>query len=116
MSRLTLFRASTAPEESAIPPRIVAGSPETRYRVHATGEDGRLAAGDWSASPGRWRVAYDEWEFCHILSGRGELHEDGGAPVPIAAGDAFVIAPGFRGEWVVTETMAKRFVVLEPAR
>ena len=114
MSRLTLFRTSPVPEERATPTRVLEGAPETAFRVHATADGGRVSAGDWSATPGRWRVAYDEWEFCQIVTGHGELREDGAAPVAIGPGDAFVIAPGFAGEWVVFEAMSKRFVVLDP--
>lgn len=114
MSRLTLFRTSGAASEAARPARIVEGSPETRFRIHATGENGRLSAGEWTATPGRWRVEYHEWEFCHVLAGSGILHEEGGDAIAIAAGDAFVIAPGFTGEWAVEETMTKYFVILDP--
>jgi uncharacterized cupin superfamily protein len=56
-------------------------------------------------------VAYDEWEFCHVLEGVCELTPDGGAPQRFKAGDSFVIEPGFVGVWRVLAPMKKRFVV-----
>jgi uncharacterized cupin superfamily protein len=66
------------------------------------------------ATVGAWRVSYDEWEYCHILSGRMSLTPDGGAPVQFGPGDSFVIEPGFRGVWTVIEDMAKTYVIRLP--
>ena len=114
MARLHLFRDSAAPEETHTPARITAGAPTTTYHVHATGEDGRLSAGIWRATPGAWEVRYTEWEYCHILAGRARLYEDGEAPVEIGPGDSLTIEPGFTGVWEVVEAMTKAFVILDP--
>ena len=63
--------------------------------------EGGLYAGIWEATPGKWRIEYDEWEFCHILSGVSVITEDGGEARTVRAGDAFVLRPGFKGTWEV---------------
>ena len=50
------------------------------------------------ATPGKWRIEYDEWEFCHILSGVSIIAEDGGEARTVKAGDSFVLRPGLKDE------------------
>ena len=90
--------------------RIVSGQPV--HRTWNIEDDGNgLYAGFWESTPGEWRIAYDEWEFCHIVSGRSVLTEEGGAAREVKAGDAFVIRPGFKGTWRVVETTLKHYVI-----
>jgi len=92
------------------PDRLIEGGPQTRTIVDYQ-RDGAVFAGEWSADVGAWRVAYDEWEFCHVLEGACELTPDGGAPQFYQAGDSFVIEPGFTGVWRVLSPMRKKFVI-----
>ena len=71
----------------------------------------QLYAGIWEATPGKWRIVYDEWEFCHILSGVSVISEDGGEARTVKAGDSFVLRPGFQGSWEVIETTRKEYVI-----
>ena len=114
MTCLTLFRTSSAEQQHDVPAMIISGAPRTSSRVHATAEGGRLSAGYWEAEVGSWRVAYHEWEFCHIIAGFAVLNEDCGASVDVGPGDSFVIAPGFIGSWDVREPVTKHFVILDP--
>jgi uncharacterized protein len=72
---------------------------------------GGLFAGIWESTPGKWRIEYDEWEFCHILSGVSVIAEEGGVARRVSAGDSFIIRPGFRGTWEVLETTRKEYVI-----
>lgn len=114
--RLHRLGTVNAPEEEGAPPPelVVEGAPTFRTRVTYQAPDGRLFAGVWSATPGAWRVAYDEWEWCRLSAGRCVLTPDGGAPQAYGPGDAIVIEPGFRGVWAVTEACEKDFVVMLP--
>lgn len=95
--------------ERPAPDRVVAGDP---VFTSWTLEDREgLYCGIWESTPGAWRVSYDEWEYCRILSGVSILTEEGGAPVTLRAGDSFVLRPGFRGTWDVVETTRKDFVI-----
>lgn len=90
--------------------RLLEGAPITETQLDYE-RDETTYAGEWSAGVGAWRVAYDEWEFCHVLEGACELTPDGGAPQRYKAGDSFIVEPGFVGVWRVLEPMRKRFVV-----
>ncbi|ESR23194.1 cupin domain-containing protein [Lutibaculum baratangense] len=94
--------------------RIEEGSPRTTTWVASETPDGKTIAGMWEATPGRWRVEYDEWESCTILSGISIVRSSGGAERTVRAGDSFVIEPGFRGTWEVVETTRKVFTVRLP--
>lgn len=107
---LPIGTADLEPEEGApAPDRVLAGDP--RFRTwNAEDRDG-LYAGIWEATPGKWRIEYDEWEFCHILSGVSVIAQDGGEVRTVRAGDSFVLQPGFKGSWEVLETTRKEYVV-----
>ncbi|RWA76699.1 cupin domain-containing protein [Mesorhizobium sp. M1C.F.Ca.ET.193.01.1.1] len=99
------------PEAGApAPDRVISGDPKFRtWNVEERGGD--LYAGIWEATPGKWRIVYDEWEFCHILSGVSVISEDGGEARTVRAGDSFVLQPGFKGTWEVLETTRKEYVI-----
>lgn len=105
-----LSRNAAKPEVSRPPKeRVVAGDPVfTTWNVEE--RDG-LWCGLWQATPGKWRIRYDEWEYCRILEGLSVIAEDGGAARIVRAGDSFVIRPGFRGTWEVLETTLKDYVI-----
>ncbi|MBB2970504.1 cupin domain-containing protein [Mesorhizobium sp. RMAD-H1] len=56
---------------------------------------------------GKWRIQYDEWEFCHVLSGISVITQERRPAVTLRAGDSFVLRPGFGGTWEVIETTRK---------
>lgn len=91
------------------PDRIVSGTPVfTTWNVED--RDG-LYCGIWRSTPGRWRISYDEWEYCRILSGQSVIHGSDGSRLAVGPGDSFVLRPGFTGEWDVVETTVKEYVV-----
>ena len=91
------------------PDRLISGAPE--FRTWNVEERDGLWCGIWEATPGKWRISYDEWEYCRILSGISVLTEDGGEPVTVQAGDSFILRPGFNGTWEVLETTRKDYVI-----
>lgn len=90
--------------------RLVSGDPKFRT-WNLDEEKGGLYVGVWEATPGKWRIEYDEWEFCHILAGVSIISEDGGETRTVSAGDSFVLKPGFKGTWEVLETTRKEYVI-----
>lgn len=108
---VTIDTATVQPETGApAADRLISGSPEFRtWNVEEA--EGGLYAGIWQATPGKWRIVYDEWEFCHILDGVSVISEDGGAVRTVRAGDSFVLRPGFKGSWEVLETTRKEYVI-----
>jgi len=113
MIDMTLLLAVTAtgtPEVARpAPERLIAGDPV--HRTWLTEEADGLYAGVWESTPGTWRVVYDEWEYFRLTDGLSVLTPEGGAPVTLRAGDAWVIRPGFTGTWDVVETTRKDFVI-----
>ncbi len=96
------------------PARLVAGAPQFRTWTFAESADGKISAGVWESTPGLWRIAYDEWEYCAILAGESVITPAGGTPRRLHRGDHLVIEPGFKGTWQVVETTRKTFVVRLP--
>lgn len=94
--------------------RLVEGDPVHRTWNLETAQGDKIFSGVWEATPGKWRVVYEEWEFCSFLSGVSILHEEGQEPVRLAAGDSFVLRPGFKGIWEVVETTRKLYVIVLP--
>lgn len=103
---------SITPEHDApAPEKILSGDPRfTTWLVEARDDD-TLFTGVWEATPGSWRISYDEWEFCSILSGQSRLTDKDGMTCDVGPGDSFVLQPGFSGVWEVLETTRKLFVV-----
>jgi uncharacterized cupin superfamily protein len=93
------------------PERLISGEPRTRTWVTYESHDGKTFCGIWESTPGAWRVEYDEWESCTILSGRCVVTPDDGAPIMLAPGDSLVLEPGFKGVWAVEATTRKTFVI-----
>ncbi|RWM91162.1 MAG: cupin domain-containing protein [Mesorhizobium sp.] len=112
MSAFLAVDPETVEPEAGVPTpeRLISGDPKFRtWNVEE--RDGSLYAGIWEATPGKWRIVYDEWEFCHILSGVSVIAEDGGDARTVKAGDSFVLRPGFKGTWEVVETTRKEYVI-----
>jgi uncharacterized protein len=98
------------PEEGApAPDRVLSGDP--RFRTWNLEERDGLYAGVWEATPGKWRIVYDEWEYCRILEGRSVITSGDGVQVEVKPGDGFILRPGFEGTWEVIETTRKEYVI-----
>jgi uncharacterized protein len=106
------FDTETSAPEIGAPAadRIIAGDPI--FRTWSLDEaDGGLYAGIWEATPGKWRIVYEEWEYFSVLSGYSVVTSDGGEVFHLRAGDRMVLKPGFAGTWEVVETTRKDYVV-----
>jgi uncharacterized cupin superfamily protein len=111
---VSLPPAGDAPWEPVAADKRLSGTPQTRTWVHYEDVTRSLSAGEWEATPGKWRIAYTEWEYVHVLTGRCTLTGDDGTTLTAGPGEAFVIEPGFSGTWEVLEPMRKRWVIREP--
>lgn len=92
------------------PDRLISGNPQFRT-WNFEQADGGIYAGIWEATPGTWRIVYEEWEYFHILSGYSVVTEEGGAKTHLKAGDSMILRPGFKGTWEVIETTRKDYVI-----
>lgn len=106
--------AGHTPETGTPPPeRLVSGNPASRTWNLYAAPDGKFFSGIWESTPGAWRIEYTEHEFCHILDGVSRITAEGGVPMTVKAGDAFVIPAGFRGVWEVVERTRKHYAIYE---
>jgi hypothetical protein len=112
MPNFLRLTASAAEPEYDAPPadKLISGDPQfTTWNVED--RDG-LYCGIWQSTPGKWRISYEEWEYVHVLEGRSVITADDGTEHHLAAGDSFVLRPGFSGTWEVLETLRKEYVIL----
>ncbi len=112
MTHALIFDPASLYPEAGAPAadRLISGTPAFRTWNFEEAEGG-IYAGIWEATPGKWRIAYDEWEYFHVLSGVSIVTEDGGAATHLKAGDSMILRPGFKGTWEVVETTRKDYVI-----
>ena len=92
------------------PEKLIHGDPVHTTWLHE--DRAPLYAGIWRSTPGAWRVAYDEWEYFNVLSGRGTLTDAQGHKTDLTPGTRHILRPGFTGIFEVTEELTKDFVIL----
>ena len=116
MSQFLKFdRADVTPEQDRpAPERVIDGDPRFTTWLLETSPDEKTYAGYWAATPGTWRVSYDEWEYCTLVEGLAIVTEDGQPPVTLIPGDHIVFRPGYQGQWQVIEPVLKTFVIILP--
>ncbi|MDI6028781.1 cupin domain-containing protein [Corticibacterium sp. UT-5YL-CI-8] len=112
MTKFTTLDIDEADAELSAPPQqdIISGVPRFRHWPVDIAERG-VSAGQWEATPGKWRFANDHWEYCRILTGVSVITEDGGSAQRVSAGDSFILRAGFSGTWEVIETTRKDYVI-----
>lgn len=91
--------------------KVIAGNPTMKTWVLHTSSDGKFVSGYWESTPGTYHATYSAYEFVHLIAGRITITPDGGTPITVGPGDAFVIEKDFKGIWVVEEAVRKHFVV-----
>lgn len=91
--------------------RVLAGDPHHKTRSQFEDADGRLVAGTWTSTPGKWVAFRDRDEFCYIVDGHVRLTDEDGHMREFKTGDAFLIPDGFRGTWEVVRTTTKHYVI-----
>lgn len=112
MTNFILFNIDGIEPELGAPDadRVLSGDP--KFRTWNLDEaEGGLYSGIWEASPGKWRIVYEEWEYFSMFAGYSIVTEDGGEAVHLRAGDRMVLRPGFKGTWEVVETTRKDYVI-----
>jgi len=94
--------------------RVVSGNPVMTSSFQYKGDGGRIISGTWESTVGSYHTTYADpkmHEFVHVIEGRLIITPEGGKPITLLPGDAFVVEPGFVGTWEVVEPVRKRFVL-----
>jgi uncharacterized protein len=73
--------------------------------------DGDADAGVWECTAGPSYWVQDQHEFVHILSGSLTVTPDGGTPLSLGPGDCALFPRGWRGTWILHETVRKVYVL-----
>lgn len=72
-----------------------------------------IRSGVWEVTPGAFSSTRPEYhEMCQIVSGRATIIEEDGTTFEVAAGSLFVTPEGWKGRWIVHETLRKAWVVI----
>ena len=90
---------------------VTDGTPSMKTWVQHTSHDGSMISGTWEATPGSYHATYSAYEFVHIMEGEITITPDGGTPVHVGPGDAFVIEANFKGTWKIEKAVRKHFCV-----
>jgi uncharacterized protein len=74
--------------------------------------DGKAEAGIWECTPGRFPGAQEgSSEMMHLLRGRATITDADGTVHELGPGTMFVLPDGWRGEWIVHETVRKVYAI-----
>jgi uncharacterized protein len=87
----------------------IAGNPAMKTWVLHTATDGAMISGIWECTVGSYHATYSAYEYVVLIAGRITITPDGGTPVMVKAGDAFVVEKDFKGTWVIEENVRKHF-------
>lgn len=111
MTTVTRLNSATAEADTTILDGwvVTAGSPTMKTWALHTNSQGTMLSGMWEATPGTYHATYSAYEFVHMIAGKIIITPDGGAPVTVQAGDAFVVESDFVGTWEIIEPVRKHF-------
>lgn len=73
-----------------------------------------LSTGVWECGPGEFTADRStNTEVCQIISGYGTVTGEDGTAADIGPGSLVVLPRGWRGTWVIRETIRKSFVIVD---
>lgn len=93
--------------------KLLSGNPKQTVWQEYTDPTGKFFCGLWKSEIGKWRIAYTEEEYCHLLEGESVITDEAGNATTVTTGDSFVIPRGFVGTWEVVVPTCKRYVIYE---
>jgi uncharacterized cupin superfamily protein len=73
--------------------------------------NGTLRVGVWECTPGRFASERTTTEIFEVLKGSATLIGADGIRTDVGPGDHAVTPKGWKGEWIVHETIRKIFIV-----
>ncbi|HET9068756.1 MAG TPA: cupin domain-containing protein [Amaricoccus sp.] len=113
-SKIVKYGALGNPATSIPGWKVAAGAPEMASYFQFGKPGDPVVSGTWTSTVGTYHTTYDHptmHEFVHMIEGKLVITPEGGAPVTLSEGDAFMVEPGFVGTWEVVEPVRKHFVL-----
>jgi uncharacterized cupin superfamily protein len=91
-------------------PNATRGAPVESSRV--LHEDAHTQAGVWECTPGAFAARRDGYrEIFTVVAGSGVLRDEDGTETVLTPGVAVATPEGWVGEWDITETIRKVYVI-----
>lgn len=99
-------------KSSAAAEIMLAGNPETTTWPVFDSADGKINIGFWECEPYRKiKQSPNKVEYVYLLEGEVRLTDKEGNSKLFTTGQAFVIEPGFDGEWESIGKVRKHYVI-----
>lgn len=98
------------------PEKIISGTPKSTYKILYTSKSEELFTGIYECTAGKWKVSYNEDEFCTLIEGKLRMTSDTGDVQEFKAPDSFMIPSGYSGTWEPLTQLRKFFVIYEKAK
>lgn len=91
--------------------RVIAGTPTASTLVIEDAASHQL--GLWRVSSGEFVTDHAGYlEYIHIVSGSGQLIDQVGMVTELSPGTTVLMQPGWKGRWVVKETITKVYTII----
>lgn len=100
------------PEDVAIAAeRVLSGAPTASTFVIEDSPTHQV--GLWRVTPGEFVTDHTGYmEYIHLLAGAGQLIDEDGVALELGPGVTVLMQPGWKGRWVVHETITKVYTVI----
>ena len=110
-TRLTLTDIDWPEAVAIAPERVLDGAPVASTVV--VEDDPGHQLGLWRVSPGEFTTDHAGYvEYIHILEGCGRLIDEAGISTDLAPGVTVLMQPGWKGRWVVEQTITKVYTIV----
>lgn len=91
--------------------RVIAGTPVASTLVLEDGASYQL--GLWRVTSGEFHTDHAGYlEYIHIVTGSGQLVDQAGAVTELSPGKTVLMQPGWKGRWLVNETITKVYTII----
>lgn len=110
-TRIDLDSTRWPAAEDIAPGRVLTGRPSASTLILEDVNGRQL--GLWRVTPGEFVTDHTGYlEYIHIISGSGTLIADDGHVTGLEPGVTVLMQPGWKGRWVVDQTITKVFTVV----
>jgi uncharacterized cupin superfamily protein len=95
------------------PEKVLSGMPRCTYKILYTDPSKEFYTGVYECSPGKWRVHYEEDEFCALHEGHVRITTADGLMYEFKAPECYTLPAGFDGTFEALTYVRKYFAIYE---